>query len=155
MGVHVVQIPWGMEVPQTWRQALIRAGVEWALVRVPAAEDDDPSWVRARMEEAGPPPPAWTQVEICPSLEDGWRVLRDASENDLDAHDLDVLATKSPILFSLPLRLDDLEEIRRVLLHARGFSFALGDKLGEAPGAHHFTPNQVSAPLRRLEAESH
>ena len=82
MGVQVVQVPWGTEVPQTWRQALAQASVEWALVRVPADEDDDPAWVRARIEEAGTPPPAWTQVEICPSLEDGWRVIRDASEID-------------------------------------------------------------------------
>ncbi|WNG21339.1 hypothetical protein [Cystobacter fuscus] len=154
MGVQVVQVPWGTEVPQTWRQALARAGIEWALVRVPADEDDDPAWVRARIEEAGTPPPAWTQVEICPSLEDGWRVIRDASENELDARDLDALAAKLPLLFSLPLRLDEVKEIRRGLFHARGFSFTLGDKLGEARGAHHFSLNQVRKLLKRLEAES-
>jgi len=155
MGVQVVQIPWGTEVPRTWRQALAQASVEWALVRVPADEDDDPAWVQARLEEAGTPPPAWTQVEICPSLEEGWRVIRDASENELDARDLDALAAKLPILFSLPLRLDDVKEVRSRLVHARGFSFTLGDKLGEALGAHHFTLNQVRELLKRLEAESH
>ncbi|WP_309896817.1 hypothetical protein [Archangium sp.] len=155
MGVQVVQVPWGTEVPRTWRQALAQASVEWALVRVPADEDDDPAWVQARMEEAGTPPPAWTQVEICPSLEDGWRVIRDASENELDARDLDALAAKLPSLFSLRLRLDDVEEVRSRLVHARGFSFTLGDKLGEALGAHHFTLNQVRELLKRLEAESH
>ena len=155
MGVKVVQVPWGTDVPQTWRQALAQANIEWALVRVPADEDDDPAWVRARVEEAGTPPPAWTQVEICPSLEDGWRVIRDASENELDARDLDALAAKFPILFSLPMRLDDVKEIRRGLFHARGFSFTLGDNLGEALGSHHFTLNQVCELLKRLKAESH
>jgi hypothetical protein len=153
MGAQVVQVPWGTEVSRAWRESLAQAGVEWALVRVAADEDDDPAWVRARLEEAGAPPPTWTQVEICPSLEDGWRIIRESNENELDARDLDAIAAETPVLFSLPLSFDNIREVRRGLSHARGFSFTLGDNLGEAPGAHRFTLDQVRVLLRRLDAE--
>ncbi|HZH17753.1 MAG TPA: hypothetical protein VE057_25590 [Archangium sp.] len=153
MGVQVVQVPWDMEVPQAWRQALAQASIEWALLRVPADEDDDPAWVRTRMEEAGPPPPAWTQVEICPSIENGWRVIRMPNENELDARDLNSLAAKFPVLFSVSMPLGEVQEIRRALHHARGFSFTLADKRGEAPGAHHVTLEQLRELLKRFDAE--
>jgi hypothetical protein len=130
-----------------------REGIEWALVRVSADEDDDPEWVRARLEEEGAPPPKWTQVEICPSLEDGWRVIRDSNESELDARDLDALAAEFPLLFSLPLFLEDVGEVQRGLRHARGFSFALADERGAAPGAHRFNLEQVRAILERLDAD--
>jgi len=151
IGARVVLVPWGLEVPQAWRKSLAQAGVEWALMRVPADEDDDPAWVRARLEEVGAPPPAWTQVEICPSLNDGWRVIRESNENELDARDLDALAKKAPLLFSLPLPLDEVGDVRRGLSHARGFSFSIADDLGEAPGAHRFTQGQVRALLEQLD----
>lgn len=153
MGAQVVQVPWGTEVSRAWRESLAQEGVEWALVRVPADEDDDPAWVGARLEEAGTPPPTWTQMEICPSLDDGWRIIREPNENELDARDLDAIAAESPVLFSLPLSLDNIREVRRGLSHARGFSFALGDNLGKAPGAHWLTPDRVRVLLGRLDAE--
>lgn len=153
MGARVVQIPWRMDVPRAWRESLVREGIEWALARVPADEDDDPAWVRSRLEEHGAPPPTWTQVELCPSLDDGWRVLREPNENELDARDLDALAAATPLLFSLPLRLDDVGEVRQKLRHARGLSFTIEDPLGAAPGAHRFTLEQVRALLARLDAE--
>jgi hypothetical protein len=155
MGAQVVQVPWGTEVPGGWRESLAQAGIEWALVRVAADEDDDPAWVSARMGEAGAPPPAWTQVEICPSLEDGWRIIREPNALELDARDLNAIASKSPILFSLPLSPGNFREVRRGLSHARGFSFTLGDTRGEVPGAHPFTLDELRLLLRRLEAESH
>ncbi len=153
MGAHVVQVPWGPEVSRTWRESLAQAGLDWALVRIPADEDDDPAWVRSRLTEAGPPPAAWTQVEICPSLADGWRVIREPNEDELDARDLDALAAGTPILFSLPLSLDQVDDVRRELRHAWGFSFALADDLGMAPGAQRFTLEQVYALLRQLDRE--
>jgi hypothetical protein len=154
MGARVVQVPWGQEVPRAWRESLAREGLEWALVRVAADEDDDPAWVRARLEEQGGPPPAWMQVEICPSLEEGWRIIRDSNESELDARDLDALAAEFPLLFSLSLSLDDIDEVRRRLRHARGFSFAITDDRGEAPGAHRFTLEQLRVLLERLNSEA-
>ncbi|NOJ92787.1 hypothetical protein HMI51_07555 [Corallococcus coralloides] len=153
MGARVVQVPWGTEVPRGWRESLAHVGVEWALVRVAADADDDPAWVRARLEDTGVPPPAWAQVEICPSLEDGWRVIRESNESELDAHDLDVIASETPVLFSLPLSLEDVSDVRQGLSHAMGFSFVLGDRLGMAPGAHHITLGQLSTLLKRLDTE--
>lgn len=153
MGAQVVQVPWRTEVPRAWRESLAQAGVEWAVVRVAADEDDDPAWVRARLEDAGAPPPAWAQVEICPLLEDGWRIIRESNENELDARDLDTIAAETPVLFCLPLALEDVREVRRGLSHAKGFSFVLGDQLGAAPGAHHVTLEQLRTLLMRLDAE--
>ncbi|WP_434381543.1 hypothetical protein [Melittangium boletus] len=153
MGAQVVHVPWGTEVSRAWRESLAQEGLEWALVRVAADEDDDPAWVRGRLEELGAPPPTWAQMEICPSLEDGWRILRESNEDALDARDLDALAAESPILFSLPLSFDKIREVRRGLSRARGFSFALGDRLGKAPGAHHFTLEQIRALLKQFDAE--
>jgi hypothetical protein len=153
LGAQVVQVPFGTEVSRAWRESLAQVGVQWALVRVPANEDDDPAWVRERLQEAGSPPPTWTQVELCPSLDDGWRIIREPNENELDARDLDVMAAEFPVLFCLPLSLDNLSEVRRGLSHARGFSFVLGDNLGKSPGAHRVTLDQVRVLLRRLDAE--
>ncbi|MBN8231113.1 hypothetical protein JYK02_26685 [Corallococcus macrosporus] len=153
MGVRVVQVPWGTEVTTGWRQALAHAGVEWALMRVAAEADDDPAWVRTRLVDTGAPPPAWAQVEICPSLDDGWRIIRELNESELDAHDLNVIASEIPVLFSLPLSLEDVHDVCQGLSHAKGFSFVLGDQSGMAPGAHHITLEQLNMLLGRLDTE--
>jgi hypothetical protein len=58
MGAALVEVPWGPEVPRAWREALAYLGVGWAQVRVPADEDDDPSWERGRrspVQQGGAP----------------------------------------------------------------------------------------------------
>jgi hypothetical protein len=149
-GAQVVQVPWGQEVPRAWRESLAKERLQWALVRVPADEDDDPAWIRTRLEDAGAPPPVWTQVEVCPSLDDGWQIIRESNENELDARDLDSIAAEAPLLFSMPLLTVNINEVRQRLHHAKGFSFTLEDKRGTSPGAHRITLEKARTLLERL-----
>jgi hypothetical protein len=150
MGAGFVTVPWGREVPRAWREALARLGLGWALVRVPADEDDDPSWIQSRIEETGAPRPTWVEVEVCPNLEDGWSVIREPHESDLDAVDLDQLARVHPILYSLAFRLDNIRSIREALNHANGFSFTLADRNGGVAGAHRYGKEELRAVLEQL-----
>lgn len=150
MGAAFVEVPWGREVPQAWREALARLGLGWALVRVPADEDDDPSWVQSRIVEAGAPEPAWVEVEVCPNLEDGWSVIREPHESELDAADLDELARSHPVLYALAARPDNVRSIREALPHARGFSFTLADGDGGVAGAHRYGKDELRALLEQL-----
>lgn len=154
MGAGAVQVPWGLDVPRTFRESLAQVGIPWALARVPADEDDDPAWVQSRLSEAGAPPPEWSQIEICPSLNDGWRVLGEPSEDELDILDLDKIASKFPLLFALPPDLQDFDEAARRLPHARGFSWSLADELGAVPGAHGLPFDQLRALLEGFNAVS-
>lgn len=150
MGAALVAVPWGREVPRAWREALAYLGLGWALVRVPADEDDDPSWVKSRIEEAGAPGPAWVEVEVCPNLEDGWSFIREPHESELDAADLDELARFHAILYSLAFRPDNVRSIREVLAHAKGFSFTLADVDGDVAGAHRYGKEALRALLEQL-----
>jgi hypothetical protein len=154
MGASVIAVPWGREVARSWLDALAQAHIDWALVRIPADEDDDPSWVESRIAEAGMPTPAWVEVEVCPNLEDGWNLLRDSSESELDAADLDELARAHPVLFSPAFRLDNVRSIRDTLVHARGFSFTLADHAGRIPGAHRYRPDELRALLNELRTSA-
>ena len=149
MGAAFVEVPWGREVPRAWREALAHLGVGWALVRVPADEDDDPSWIRSRIEEAGTPDPAWVEVEVCPNLEDGWSVIREPHESELDATDLDELARFHEVLYAPAARPDNIRAIREALAHAKGFSFTLADGEGVA-GAHRYGTEELRSLLEQL-----
>lgn len=150
MGAAVVAVPWGREVARSWLEALAQADVGWALVRIPADEDDDPSWVESRIAEAGAPAPTWVEIEVCPNLEDGWSLLLEPNESELDAADLDELARAHAILFAPEFRPDNVRSIRDTLMHARGFSFALTDRAGRVPGAHRYRPDEIRALLDEL-----
>jgi hypothetical protein len=150
MGAAIVEVPWGRDVPQAWREALARVGLGWALVRVPADEDDDPSWIQSRLEEAGEPGPSWVEVEVCPSLEDGWSVLQEPSASELDAADLDALARDHAILYAPAVKAGDVRSIRDALPHARGFSFTLADPNGRIAGAHRYSERELHAVLEQL-----
>jgi hypothetical protein len=150
IGASLVEVPWGREVPRAWREALARLGIGWALSRVPADEDDDPSWVQSRISEPGEPEPEWTEVVVCPNLMDGWSVIRDAHESDLDAADLDGLATANSILYAPAFRLDNVRSIRDSLSHARGFSLTLADEEGGVVGAHPYGKGELQALLKQL-----
>lgn len=150
MGAAVIEVPWGREVPRAWREALARLGMGWALVRVPADEDDDPSWVRSRIEEAGAPEPAWVEVEVCPNLEDGWSVIHEPHESELDAADLDELARLHAVLYAPAFRTDNVRSIREALVHATGFSFTLTDGDEGVAGAHRYGKDELRALLEQL-----
>jgi hypothetical protein len=150
MGATLVEVPWGRDVPRRWRQALAHLGLGWALVRVPADEDDDPSWVQSRLEEESTPVPAWAEVEVCPSLEDGWSVISEPSESELDVADLDELARLRPILYAPAFRPDNVRPIREALPHARGFSFTLVDGDDGVAGAHRYGKEELRALLEQL-----
>jgi hypothetical protein len=154
MGADVVVVPWGREVAQSWLDALAQADVAWGLVRIPVDEDDDPSWVESRIAEAGVPAPTWVEVEVCPNLKDGWSLLRETNESELDAADLDQLACAHPIIFSPAFRPDNVRSIRDTLAHARGFSFTLADYAGRVPGAHRYSPNELRALLDELRTNA-
>jgi hypothetical protein len=150
MGATLVAVPWGRAVPRAWREALAHLGLGWALVRVPADEDDDPSWIQSRIAETDAPGPAWVEVEVCPNLEDGWNVIREPNESDLDASDLDELARFHTILYSLAFRLDNVRPIRKSLVHAKGFSFTLNDGDGGVAGAHRYDKKELQGLLEQL-----
>lgn len=150
MGAAFVEVPWGPEVPRAWREALVRFGLGWALVRVPADEDDDPSWVQSRIEEAGAPEPAWAEIEVCPNLEDGWSVIREPNESELDAADLDELARSHAILYAPAARPDNVRAIRDALAHAKGVSFTLSDGDDGVAGAHRYSKEGLQAVLEQL-----
>lgn len=149
-GASLVAIAWGQEVSRTWREGLAGRGLDWVLVRVPADEDDDPSWIQARIVEAGGPEPAWVEVEICPNLEDGWSVIRDAHESELDAADLDELAATNRILYAPAFRPDNVRSIRDALPRARGFSLTLADAQGAVVGASQYSRDEIQQILQRL-----
>jgi hypothetical protein len=151
MGASIVAIPWGREVTRAWRVALANRGLEWAQVRIPADEDDDPSWVESRIEEAGAPRPAWVEVEICPNLENGWSLIRAPHESELDAVDLDGLARRHAILYSADFRPDHLRSICEALPHAKGLSFTLGRSESGVPGAHRYGKEELRRLLEELQ----
>lgn len=150
MGAAVVMVPWAREVARSWLDALAQAGLDWALVRIPADQDNDPSWVESRIAEGGVPAPAWVEIEVCPGFEDGWSILQEPSESELNVEDLDALARVHPIVFSLAFRPDNVRSIRDTLVHALGFSFTLADHAGRVPGAHRYHPEDLRALLDEL-----
>jgi hypothetical protein len=148
IGAAVVAVAWGHDVSASWRTALAGAGIEWALVRVPADDDDDPAWIESRIVESDTPRPAWVELEICPNLEDGWSVIAEPNDSDLETADLEALAQTHAIVFSLALRPDQAVSVRNTLTHARGFSFTLdGDGV---IGAHRYDRDTLAAVLTYL-----
>lgn len=154
MKVAYVTVPWGRDVSRPWREELAHLGLGWAHVRIPADEDDDPSWIRSRIEEAGEPGPAWVEVEVCPNLEDGWSLLRESNEDELDATDLDELAVSHPILYAPAFRPDNVRSIRETLVHAKGFSFTLSDGNDGVAGAHRYSKEELRAVLEQFQTVS-
>lgn len=134
-GARWVQTSWGPPVAVAWRQQLAEYGIGWVLSRVPANEDDDPEWVRGRITEYGNPAPVWTHVELCPDLEDGWPMLREANTDELDLSDVDRMAEQLPIVVSAPLTVERLAELRALLPNVHGVALTLAGCNGGIPGA--------------------
>lgn len=149
LGARWLQVPWNQPAPLAWREQLAVDGLGWVLGRVPADEDDDPEWVVNRWTDYGAPAPDWVQVEIFPNLTDGWRVLQEPSQDEVDAADLDRMAAERLTVFSLPLTLDRVAWARALLPHAHGFALTLAGEHGEVPGA---TTLDVDEAVRLVEA---
>jgi hypothetical protein len=150
MGASLVAVPWGRAIPRAWREDLVRLGMSWALVRVPADEDDDPSWIQSRIVEAGDPKPAWIEVEICPNLEDGWSVINSPHESELDAADLAALAVSHRILYAPSFSEKNVRSIRDTLPHVEGFSLTLLDSKGGVAGASLYSTSEAEKILKQL-----
>lgn len=152
VGARWIQIPWGQPAATAWRSRLIERGIGWVLARVPADQDDDPAWVKGRITEYGDPAPAWAQVELCPSLEDGWPIVREANPDELDLDDLDEIATQIPIMVSVPLTLERLTELRALLPHVHGVALTLAGDNRKVPGETMMSPKDALAITSALRA---
>lgn len=149
LGARWIQVPWNQAAPQRWREQLAAEGMGWVLARVPADEDDDPEWVVRRWTGYNDPVPDWVQVEVFPDLSDGWPLLQDSSEDEVDAADLDRMAAERPLVFSLPLTEERIPRARGLFPHAHGFALTLEGYHGEVPGA---TRIDLEEALQLLEA---
>lgn len=147
-----IQTPWGPPAPAEWRHRLAELGVGWVLARVPANEDDDPTWVHGRMVEYGEPAPAWVQVELCPDLEDGWPIVREPNPDELDIEDVDQIAAKVPLVVSVPMTTERLVELRALLPHVHGVALTLDGDNGRIPGATKINPKDALAIVSALRA---
>jgi hypothetical protein len=152
LGVRWVQVPWNQTAPQGWREQLAAEGAGWVLGRVPADEDDDPSWVVSRWTGYNAPAPDWVHVEVFPDLTDGWRTLQDTSPDEVDADDLNQMAAKHPLVFSLPLTEDRIPQTRRLLPHAYGYALTLRGHHGEVPGVTTIDVDQATRLVRALRS---
>ncbi|BBH71839.1 hypothetical protein ACTI_85240 [Actinoplanes sp. OR16] len=131
VGVEWVQTITTAIPPHPVRLALRGAGIGIIYASIDISHDDDPSWVFSRYDAEPDINAAMFQVEVLTEYANSWAFLRDSSpeyEEEFQIEDLDELAQSRPVLTSLDVSPDNLDEILARLPHVRGLSMTLGEQ---------------------------